>query len=162
MAVFSALRRSGRLSVTVAMPSATMDSISSVMGPLVVGRSAEERAGDDHEVDLRRPLADSAHARLAVPALERELLRHAVGAVNLHGGVDDAPQHLARVELGHRRLDARVLAAVGLPGTVPDDVAARANLDLGVGEHPLDGLALAERRTERGALLGVRDRHAMR
>src|SRR5262245_39022185 len=158
-AVLSAFRRSGRFSVMVAMPSATAYRISSAMK---YPPSAEERARDDHAVNLGRPLADAAHARLAVPALERKFLRDAVGAVDLHGGVDDAAQHLARVELGHRRLDPRVLAPVGLPGAVPDDVAARADLDLGVGEHPLDGLALAERRAERGALLGVGDRHAVR
>src|SRR4029450_11061770 len=130
MAVFSALRRSGRFRVTVAMPSATVYRTSSA---IKYPRSAEERARDDHAVHLGRPLADAAHARLAIPALEREFLRDAVGAVDLHGGVDDATQHFARVELGHRRLDARVLAAVGLPGTVPDDVAARANLGLGGG-----------------------------
>src|SRR5262245_35915886 len=124
--------------------------------------SAEERARDHHAVDLRRPLADAAHARLAVPALERKFLRHTVGAVDLYGGVDDAPQHLARVELGHRGLDPRVLAPIGLPGAVPDEIAARPDLHLGVRQHPLDRLALAERGAERGALLGVRDRHAVR
>src|SRR5262245_32649075 len=158
-AVLSAFRLSGRFSVMVPMPSATAYRISSAMKS---PRSAEQRARDDHAVNLGRPLADTAHARLAVPALEGEFLRHAVGAVDLHGGVDDAAQHLARVELGHRRLDPRVLAAIGLPGAVPDDVAAGADLHLGVRQHPLDGLALAERRAERGALLGVHDRHAMR
>src|SRR5207247_898982 len=85
-----------------------------------------------------------------------EFLRNAVGAVDLHRGVDDAPQHLARVELGHRGLDSRILAAVGLPGAVPDEIAARPDLHLGVREHPLDRLALAERRAEGRALLGDR------
>src|SRR5262245_25239968 len=158
-AVLSAFRRSGRFSVMVAMPSATAYRISSAMK---YPRSAEERARDDHAMHLRRPLADAAHARLAVPALEREFLRHAVGAVDLYGGVDDAPQHLARVELGHRGLDPRVLAPIGLPRAVPDEIAAGPDLHLGVRQHPLDRLALAERGAERGALLGVCDRHAVR
>ena len=110
---------------------------------------------------LRRALADAPHPGLAVPALQRKLLRHAVAAVDLHGRVDDAPEHLARVELGDRGLDTGVLAAVGLPGALPDEPAAGADLDLGVGQHPLNGLALAERDPERRALLGMRDRHAM-
>src|SRR5262245_33330922 len=160
IAVLSALRRSGRLSVIVAIESATVYRISSAMD--VPSGLAEERARDHHTVDLGRPLADASHARLAVPALERELFRHTVAAVDLHRRVDHAPEHLARVELGDRGLDPRVLAAVGLPGAVPDDPAARPQLDLGVGEHPLDGLALRERRAERRALLGVGDGHAMR
>src|SRR5262249_3574162 len=100
------------------------------------------------------PLPARAPPPLAIPAFQRELLGDTVTAVNLHGGVDHAPQHLARVELGDRRLDARILAAVGFPGALPDQPAARAQLDLGVGEHPLNGLALAERRAERRALLG--------
>src|SRR5262245_41240410 len=62
--------------------------------------SAEERAGNHHPLDLGRALADAAHPRLAVPALEGKLLGHAVPAVDLDRGVDHAPQHLARVELG--------------------------------------------------------------
>src|SRR5712664_4674435 len=77
---------------------------------------AEERARDDHAVHFRRALADAAHARLAIPALEGELLGDAVAAVDLDGGVDDASEHLARVELGDGGLYPRVLAAVGLPG----------------------------------------------
>src|SRR5262245_21273587 len=160
MAVFSAFLRSGRLRVIVAMESATAYRISSAM--TVPSPLPEERARDHHAVDLRRPLADAPHARLAVPALERKLLGDAVAAVDLHRRVDHAPEHLARVELGDRGLDPRVLAAVGLPRALPDDPAARAQLDLGVGEHPLDRLALGERSAEGRALLGVRDRHAVR
>src|SRR2546422_832811 len=124
--------------------------------------SSEQRARDDHAVHLRGPLADAAPARLAIPALQRKLLGHAVAAVDLHGGVYHAAEHLARVQLGDRRLHARVLAAIGLPRALPDQPAARAQLDLRVGEHPLDRLALAQLLAERLALLGVLDGHAMR
>src|SRR5262249_34063127 len=120
---------------------------------------AEDGAGDDHAVDLRGSLPDPAHARLAVPALQRELLAHAVASVDLHGGVDDVADHLARVELGDGGFDARVLASAGLPRALPDEPARGADLDHGVREHPLDGLALREGRTEGGALLGVLHRH---
>src|SRR5215467_14240374 len=120
---------------------------------------AEDRASDDHAVHLRRPLADATHARLPVPALQGELLAHPVAPVDLHGGVDDAAEHLARVELGDGGLDARVLTAVGLPRAFPNEPARGADLHHGVREHPLDGLALRERRPEGGALLRVLHRH---
>src|SRR5262245_29353121 len=111
------------------------------MGVTSKGNSPEEGSGDDHAVHLRGTLADPPHARLAVPPLEGELLGDAIPAVDLDGLVDDAAQDLARVELGDRGLDARVLPAVGLPRALPDQPAGGAQLDLGVGEHPLDGLA---------------------
>src|SRR5262249_62085098 len=88
----------------------------------------EDGASDDHAVNLRGPLADAAHARLPVPALQRKLLAHPVAPVDLHGGVDDAAEHLARVELGDGGLDARVLTAVGLPRAFPDEPARGADL----------------------------------
>src|SRR5499425_1995293 len=120
---------------------------------------AEDRASDDHAVDFRGALADPAYSRLAIPALERELLAHPVAAVDLHGGVNDAAEHLARIELGDGGLDARILAAVGLPRALPDEPARGADLHHGIRQHPLDGLALREGRPEGGALLGVRHRH---
>src|SRR2546425_86090 len=87
------------------------------------GGSAEQRAGDHHAVHLGGALADPTHARLAIPAFQRELLGHTVAAVDLDGAVDDAAEDLARVDLGDRGLHARVLAAVGLPRAVPDEPA---------------------------------------
>src|SRR2546430_6052968 len=46
---------------------------------------------------LGRALADATHARLAIPAFQRELLGHPVAAVDLDGAVDDAAEDLARV-----------------------------------------------------------------
>src|SRR5215813_6047029 len=91
---------------------------------------AEDGAGNDHAVDFRGALADPPYARLAIPALERELLAHPVAAVDLHGGVNDAAEHLARIELGDGGLDARVLAAVGLPCALPDGPARGADLTM--------------------------------
>src|SRR5438093_340601 len=111
---------------------------------------------------LRGPLADAAHAGLAIPALQRKLLRYPVAAVDLHGGIDHAAEHLARVQLGDRRLDARVLAAIRFPRALPDEPPTCAQLDLGVREHPLDRLALRELLAEGLALLRVLDRHLVR
>src|SRR4030095_3439839 len=101
-------------------------------------RSAEQRASDHHPMHFRRAFADPAPAGLAIPALERKLLRHAVAAVDLDGGIDHPSEHLARVELGDRSLHARVLAAVRLPRALPDQPARGAALHLRIGEHPLD------------------------
>src|SRR5262245_30234042 len=60
-------------------------------------RSAEQRARDHHPMDFRWAFADPAHASLAIPALERKLLRHAVAAVDLDCRIDHPPQHLARI-----------------------------------------------------------------
>src|SRR2546428_13758815 len=107
MAVLSAFRRSGRLSVMVAMPSASAHRISAAMS--ISSGSAEQRARDHHAVHFGRALADAPHARLTVPAVERKLLAHAVAAVGLDRGVHVAPEHLARVEPDDRHLNARVL-----------------------------------------------------
>src|SRR6266851_2868283 len=88
--------------------------------------------------------SDAADARLPVPALERKFLGHAVAAVDLHRVVDHAPQDFRGVELGDRRLHARVLAAIRLPRAVPDQPARRPQLDLAVDQHPLDGLAVLQ------------------
>src|SRR2546428_3144311 len=69
-------------------------------------------------------LADATHARLAIPAFQRELLGNPVAAVDLDGAVDDAAEDLARVDLGDRGLHARVLAAVGFHA--PSQMSQRA------------------------------------
>src|SRR2546430_16951024 len=92
---------------------------------------------------LGRALADATHARLAIPAFQRELLGHPVAAVDLDGAVDDAAEDLARVDLCDRGLHARVLAAVGLPRAVPAEPARGAQLHLAVVVRPLDRLARA-------------------
>src|SRR5271155_584596 len=106
--------------------------------------------------------ADSADSRLAMPALDWKFLADAVAAVDLHGAIDHAAEHLARIELRDRRLGAEVLAAVGLPRALPRQPSRRAQLDLRIREHPLDSLALREQLAEGAALLGVIDRHPER
>src|ERR1700679_1231333 len=106
--------------------------------------------------------ADSADARLAVPSLDRKLLADAVAAMNLHGAIDHAAKHFARIELCDRRLDAAVLAAVSLPRAFPCQPSRRAQLDFRIREHPLDSLPLRQQLAESAALLGMIDRHPER
>src|SRR6266851_3274530 len=125
-------------------------------------RSAQQVARDHHPMHFRGAFADPADARLAVPSLERKLLAHAIAAVDLHRAVDHAPQRLARIQFRDRRFHPRVLAAVGLPRAVPGKPSGRAQLDLGVREHPLDRLAARQQLAEGLALLGMSDRHPKR
>src|SRR5215472_9871967 len=127
---------------------------------LLMGNSAEQRARDDHPMNFRGSFADSPHARLAVPSLQRQLLAHPVAAMNLHGAIDHLAQHLAGIQFRNRSFGAKVLLAVGLPRAVPGEPARRAQLNRRVRQHPLDRLASCEQLAEGAAPLRVRDRHS--
>jgi hypothetical protein len=58
---------------------------------------SQQVACDDHPMHFRGAFADATDARLAIPALERKFLAHAVTAVNLHRAIDHAAEHLARI-----------------------------------------------------------------
>src|SRR6185312_12031704 len=124
--------------------------------------ATQQVARDDVALDFVGALADPADAHLAVPALEGQVLGHAVAAVNLHGPVDHAAAGLAGDELGHAGLHAIRLAAIGLVRGGQRQPQAGADIDLVVDDHPLHGLAGGERRAERLALLGVVDGELLR
>src|ERR1700730_9589701 len=124
--------------------------------------SSEERAGDYHAVHFARAFTDSADARLAIPSLDWKFFADAVAAVNLHGAIDDSAQHFARVEFRDRGLGAEILAAIGLPCTLPREPAGGAQFNFRIGEHPLNSLSFREQLAERAALFGVIDGHAKR
>src|SRR5262249_59414083 len=67
---------------------------------------AEDGAGNDHALDFRWSLADPADSRLAIPALERELLANPLAAAVLPSGVNFAAESPAPVELGRLGVDA--------------------------------------------------------
>src|SRR5262245_59706105 len=67
------------------------------------------------------------HARFAIPALQGYLLGDPITNVDLYGTVDHPPRHLARIELGNRRLVPVVFTAVDLPGAFPGQPAGGAN-----------------------------------
>src|SRR5208282_471294 len=125
-------------------------------------RSAKEIASDNHPMHLRWSLTDAADARLAVPSLERQFLADAVTAVNLHGAIDHAAEHFARIQLRNRCLGAEVLATISLPRAVPREPSRGAQLDLGICKHPLNRLAAREQFPEGAAPLRVFDRHPER
>src|SRR5688500_8574805 len=84
---------------------------------------AEQVAGHDEAVDLRRALADPLDPHLAVPALERHFLGDAHAAEDLDAAIDDAAGGLRGVDLADRRLHLVVLAEVGLPRGLVDEAA---------------------------------------
>src|SRR5581483_1652016 len=124
--------------------------------------SAQQRARDNHPVHFGRAFADSANPRLTVPSLERQFLAHAIAAVDLHGAIDNAAEHLARIELGDRRLGAEILAAVRLPCAVPCKPSRGPELYLRIRQHPLDRLAAGQELAEGAAPLCVLDGHPER
>src|SRR5208283_2941316 len=109
-------------------------------GRLISNPLSQQIARDHHTVHFRRALADAADARLPVPSLERKLLADAVSAMNLHRAIDHAPEHFARVQLRDRGFVARVFTAVGFPRALPGQPSRGAEFDLGIRQHPLNGL----------------------
>src|SRR5215471_10924546 len=134
----------------------------SLMQQKSMKRAAQQVSREDEALHFARAFADAADAHLAVPALEREVLGHAVAAMNLHGAVDDAAAGSAGDELRHRRFAAEGLAALGLVRGLEREPQAGFDVDLVADDHPLDRLARGERRAEGAAELRVLDRHLLR
>src|SRR5919205_3803594 len=108
------------------------------------GLQTEDRPRDDDALDLARALVDLGDLRVAVVALDRELLRVPVAAEDL-----DRLAGLPAGRLGGEELRLRALLAVR-PALLPEprgavDEQAR-GVDLGrhVGELPLDRLEVAD------------------
>src|SRR5579884_491048 len=87
------------------------------------GALAGQRPADDQLLDLARAFVQRRHPRVAQVLPDRILVDVTVPAVHLHRGVRGADGDLARVVLGHRRLEGVRLAAVGERGGPPDQEA---------------------------------------
>src|SRR4051794_26610917 len=112
-------------------------------------RLAEDRARDHEALDLARSLVDLGDLRVAVVALDGELLRVAVAAEDLDRLAALAARHLRREEL---RLGARLrmgLAAVLQPRSAIHEQPCGVDLGRHVGELVLDRLELGDRTAER-------------
>src|SRR5213080_1339242 len=119
---------------------------------------ALDKASRDHQtLDLVGTLADDHEGRLAVVALDGELLHVAVAAEDAHRLERDLLAGLGGEELGHARLDVHALAAVLHRGGLPGQEPGRLDLGRHVGELQLDRLVLADRLAERPSLLGIAD-----
>src|SRR5438034_2761044 len=91
-------------------------------------RQSEDGAGDDEPLDLARALVDLRDLRVAVVALDRELLRVAVAAEDLDrlGGLPAC--HLRREELRLGALLGVREALLPAPGGAVDEQARRVDL----------------------------------
>src|SRR5258706_5833374 len=116
---------------------------------------AQQAPGDDHPLDLARPLADRAELDVAVVLLGREVLDEAVAAEDLHALLRRPDGHFRRVELGHGRELRDALPFVLDRGGAVAEQTRGVDLRRHVGEHELDGLELRDGLAERRALLGV-------
>src|SRR5262249_402862 len=147
--------RSGRLIVMVAMPSVTSTSID-MSRPLAL--AAEQVARDHHAVHLGGALTDALDAHLPIPALHRHLARQPKPAEHLNAPATHLAGDFGGVHLADRGIDLDVLPEVALPGGLVDQQARGAQLDLTVGDHPLDRLLVGKLGAEGLALLGPVDR----
>src|SRR5581483_299069 len=119
----------------------------------------EQGAGDDEMLNFVGTFVDSGHAQVAVPAFDGHLAGVAHAAVHLHHAVNDAVSHVRAEEFSHAGLVAVVLVAVGFPGGVERKPFGGLDFNGGVGDHPLDGLAVRDGLAKGDALLGVVDSH---
>src|SRR6266511_6144330 len=123
---------------------------------------ARREPADDQLLDLRRPLVEAVHTRVAPEALDRELVGEAVAAVDLDRVVAGALRDLAGVELRDARLArARNALVLEMAGAV-DEQPRGLGLDDHVGDELLHELVRGDGLAERVALRGVRDRRVDR
>src|SRR6185436_19484348 len=121
------------------------------------GVAPEQPARDDQALDLVRALADQEQRVVAVEALDLELLRVAVAAVDAHRLLDAALRDLGREQLRHAGLDVGAAPRVLLACGGRDQVLGGLDAGRHVGELGLDQLVLGDRLAECTALLGVAD-----
>src|SRR5215475_4785055 len=152
----------GRLSVTVAMPSATLRETLSAMacelfrlGALASG--ASQAAADDEALDVVGALIDLGAAHAAIDALDGEV-RHVTGAAQRLDGIGTDPfGGLGGDELCHRCFDqtrqARILAGGGVQSELTRRLEARRH----IGQPERYGLVLEDRLAEGTALVRVPD-----
>src|SRR5579883_1137975 len=88
-------------------PPAAVRSAVELLGP------GQQSPGDDHALDLVRPLADHHERSITVVALDRKVGRVAHAAVDAHGFGGELEGRLTGEELGHARFD--VAAEPGHP-----------------------------------------------
>src|SRR5437763_5395966 len=113
---------------------------------------------DQELQDLVRALAEDQERRVAVEALDQELGRVAVAAVDAHRLEGDLLGALGREQLGHPRLEVGPLAGVLPPGRVEHEQPRGLDLRSHLGELELDRLVLGDGLAEGLALARVADR----
>src|SRR3984885_7832423 len=120
----------------------------------------EQVARDRSALDLVGALEDAEQPQFAVPPLDRQFLRVAHPAVDLEHPVDHLVGHDGTGELGDRGCMPVVDAVLQLPGGVQCQPLDRLDLDVRVGDLPLDRLVVGNGVPHGHPVLGVLDRHA--
>src|SRR5262245_4344340 len=129
---------------------------------VTLSRAVQKLARDHEPLDFARALADGQEFHVAEVLFGRVVLHKPVTTVDLDAVVGHLHRNLARVELRHRRLQRRPVAAI-LQVRGPVRAQPR-GLDAGrrVGELPLDRLELADRLAEGFPFLRVSERSFVR
>src|SRR5439155_21705988 len=122
---------------------------------------AEDLPRDHEALDLARPLVDFGDLRVAVIALDRELLCVSVAAEDLDRLPGLPTRHLRRVELRLRPFLGMRKPVLFSPRRAVDQQARGVDLGRHVGELPLDGLELSDPLTECVPLESVGARHVI-
>src|SRR5208282_3286293 len=117
----------------------------------------EQLPGDHELLDLAGAFVDPEQPHVAVQSLDRDAANIAGAAVDLDRAVGDPADGLAGEVLRRRRAEPPVGARVVLGGGVEHQGPGREVLGLGVREHGLDELVLADRAAALDAFLGVAD-----
>src|SRR6266545_6799623 len=102
--------------------------------------SGQELSRDDHTLDLARALADGHQLDVAEILLGGIVLHESVAAMNLDAVLGNPHRHLARIQLRHRRLERRPMAAVLEERGAIREPAGGLDAGGGVGELPLNRL----------------------
>src|SRR5581483_4444333 len=125
---------------------------------LLQGVALEETPRDHELLDFVRALAEDQERRVAVEALDDELLRVPVAAVDAHRLERDLLRRLGREELRHAGLEVGSLARILAFGRLEHQEPRRLDPRRHLCELQLDRLVLRDRLAERLALLRVADR----
>src|SRR3990172_1717867 len=113
-------------------------------GAAALLEGGDDVAGDGLHVDLVGAVGQAGGAGAAHHLLQGRIGGVAEGAVDLDGAVDDAPEGVGDVDLGHGDLLAEGEPVFDLVGGVEDHELAGVELHSGVRHHPLDRLLLGQ------------------
>src|SRR5438876_11249594 len=110
-------------------------------------------------MDFIRSVIDTRGASVSIEHLEGRIFRETESAMNLDRAVDHVMHNSGAVKFNERDLNARILAAIHLPGCVEGHQSRCIDLCCGVGDPVLNCLFLCERLAERDSREGASAHH---
>src|SRR4051794_2339383 len=145
--------------VTIAtLPASSCVCMRGTLRPVFPTRASQQSARDDKLLDLVGAFADHHQRRVAVVALDRELIGVAHTSMDAHGIHRQLQCCLTCEQLGHAGLDVAPLAGHLALGCAACEQPGRLQPRRHLGELELDRLVLSDRLAERRPQLGVTDR----